>query len=247
MSDIRFTPTQPGAVRCKARNQLGSDNATGYVKLGDLERPFMISGLGDEQKIAIGDYIKLECGAIIYNYTNVVWRKDGEPIEQFNDHVVEDANTKFSWRKTITWKQITKDDEGVYECEAEPKIGDVGEPEKLQVVVSVHEAEAPIITSNFNQSTMQQTMGESLKLDCLVSGLPVPSLVWYKNDETFNVDETANDDKSLQRIMIDNANSSITFSVLRLEDAGTYKCVAWNRVGTDQKSVLLEIPSESSQ
>lgn len=247
MSDIRFTPTQPGAVRCKARNQLGSDNATGYVKLGDLERPFMISGLGDEQKIAIGDFIKLECGAIIYNYTNVVWRKDGDSIEQFNDHVVEDANTKFSWRKTITWKQITKADEGVYECEAEPKIAEVGEPEKHQVVISVHEAEAPIITSNFNQSTMQQTMGESLKLDCLVSGLPVPSLVWYKNDETFTVDESANDDKSLQRIMIDNANSSITFSVLRLEDAGTYKCVAWNRVGTDQKSVQLEIPSELGQ
>lgn len=245
MSDIKFTPTQPGAVRCKARNRLGSDSSTGYVKLGDLEKPFMISGVRDEHKIAIGDYVKLECGAIIYNYTNnIVWRKDGEPVEHFNDLVVEEANTKFSWRRTITWRQITKADEGVYTCEAEAKNPELADSEDHQIFIKVYDAETPVITTNFNQSTLVQTMGESLKLDCLVSGLPVPSLVWYKDEEIFTVEDTS-DDKGLQRIMIDNANSSITFSVLRLEDAGTYKSVAWNRVGTEQKSVQLEIPSES--
>lgn len=60
ISDIRFTPSQPGSVRCKARNRLGSDHATGLVKLGDLSRPFMISGINEDQKIAEGDFVRLE-------------------------------------------------------------------------------------------------------------------------------------------------------------------------------------------
>lgn len=245
ISEIRFTPSQPGSVKCRARNHLGSASETGQVKLGDIAQPFMISGLRDEQKIAIGDFIRLECGAIIYNYSSdIKWRKDGEPVENISDLVVEDANTKFSWRKTITWKQITKEDEGVYDCEVAVR-GSEDLLETRQVAIAVHDAQSPVITSNFNQSVMQQTLGSSLRLDCLVSGLPVPSLLWYKNDEIFVIEEVASDDNSMQRIMLDNSNSSITFSVLKLEDAGTYKCVTWNRVGSDFKEVQLEIPSKS--
>lgn len=244
ISEIKFTPSQPGSVRCKARNRLGSDNASGQVKLGDLTRPFMLSGLKEEQKIAIGDFIKLECGAIIYNYSsNIVFRKDGEPIENFGNLNVEETNTKYSWRKTVTWKQISKDDEGLYECEVY-SIDSEEISERRQVIIAVHDTQVPIISSNFNQSVMQQSLGALLKLDCLVSGLPTPQLVWYKNDEIFSIDDVHSDDNSLQRIMIDNSNTSITFLVLRLEDAATYKCVAWNRVGEDSKSVQLEIPSE---
>lgn len=204
----------------------------------------MISGIREDQKLATGDFLKLECGAIIYNYSNnIVWRKDGELLENVDDVVIEDTNTKFSWRKTLTWKKLTKADEGVYECEVFLNSSDELS-ESLQVAIAIHDTQAPVISANFNQSVMQQSLGDSLKLDCLVSGLPVPSLLWYKNDEIFTIDEVASDDNSLQRIMIDNANSSITFSVLRLEDAGTYKCEAWNRVGSDFKTVQLEIPSK---
>lgn len=244
VSEIKFTPSQPGSVRCKARNRLGSDHASGQVKLGDLARPFMISGLKEEQRIADGDSVKLECGAIIYNYSsNIVWRKDGEPIENIGNLLVQETNTKFSWRKTLIWKQISKEDYGIYECEVYSKDSDEI-AESLQVAIAVHDTQKPIISSNFNQTVMQQSLGDSLKLDCLVSGLPVPQLLWYKNDVIFSIDEVHSDDNSLQRIMIDSANTSITFSVLRLEDAGTYKCEAWNRVGQDFKSVQLEIPSE---
>lgn len=244
ISEIRFSPSQPGSVRCKARNRFGSDNASGQVKIGDLPKPFMISGMNEDQRIAAGDFLRLECGAIIYNYTrNIVWRKDGEVIESLDNLVVEETNTKFSWRKTLTWRQIAKEDEGVYECEVSVK--DAHEPpESLQVAIAVHATQMPVITSNFNQSVMQHSLGDSLKLDCLVSGLPIPQLLWYKNDEIFVIEDAVSDDNSLQRIMIDNSNASITFSVLRLEDAGTYKCVAWNRVGSDFKSIQLEIPSK---
>lgn len=237
-SEIKFTPSQPGSVRCRAKNRMGSDNAIGQVKLGDLEKPSIITGLKEDQKIAIGDYVRLECGAIIYNYSSaIIWHKNGDQVD---DAIVEETNTKFSWRKTLTWKSITMQDEGNYECEI--PIKDSEETETLSVDLVVHEAEAPIITSNFNQSVLLQTLGASLRLDCLVSGLPVPSLLWWKNDELFKGDEINSDEKGMQRIMIDENNSSITFSVLRLEDTGNYRCVARNRIGHDFKEVRLEIP-----
>lgn len=236
VSEIKFKPSQPGSVRCKARNKLGSDNAAGQVKLGDLERPFMVSGMAENQKVAEGDNLKLVCGAIIYNYTNnIVWRKDGDVIED----LVEENNTKFSWRKTITWKSISKADSGIYECEVFPKNNE-SLPETIQVPITVYDTVDPFITSNFNQSVITHAVGDSFTLDCIVSGLPIPTLIWYKDDKVFTIDEN-----NLERVKTENENSRIVFKVLIPDDAGTYKCVAWNRVGQDYKSVQLEIPSES--
>lgn len=245
ISDIKFTPSQPGSVRCRAKNKLGTEHSIGYVKLGDLERPFMVSGIRSDQRIAEGDNVRLECAAIIYNYSsNVVWLRDGVPVDQFADIVVEETNTNFSWRKAITFKQIQHENDGIYTCEVFEKGLEENDPvEKETVVITVHDTEVPTIITNFNQSVMQHSLGGSVKLDCLVSGLPTPSLLWYKNDELFSVDDS-NVENTMQRIMIENNNSSIMFSVLRLEDAGTYKCVALNRVGGDFKEVKLEIPSE---
>lgn len=220
-------------MKCEAKNHLGSATETAQVKVIDLAQPFMISGLRDEQKIAIGDYVRLECGANIYDYSrDIKWRKDFEPVENTSDLVVEDAKTKFSWSKAITWKQITKEDDGIYECEVAMK-GSEDFSETRQVTIAVHNAQSPVITSNFNQSVTQQSLGSSLRLNCLVTGLPVPSLMWYKNDKIFITN------------MFDNSNSSLVFSVFKLEDAGTYKCVTENRVGSDFKEIQLEIPSES--
>lgn len=236
-SEIRFTPSQAGSVRCKARNHLGSDIASGQVKLGDLAQPFMVSGLEDDQKIAEGDYLRLECGAIIYNYTNeIVWRKDGEVIESG----VEENNTKFSWRRSITWKSISKEDSGIYECEATATDPDA-QNDPIQVVITVQDTQSPVIISNFNQSIITHAVGDSFNLECLVTGLPIPNLMWYKDEQMFTIDEN-----NLDRIKLKKGNSSIYFNVLIPDDAGTYKCVAWNRVGTDKNSVQLEIPSESA-
>jgi hypothetical protein len=223
-------------VRCKANNRLGDDIAEGEVKLGDLSQPFMVTGYEEGQKIAEGDFVKLECGAIIYNYTNsIVWTKDGDVIE---DSVMEN-NTKFSWRKTLTLRAIAKEDSGVYKCEVKPK-DDLLDKEVKEFALTVSDTELPVIITNFNQSAITRSVGDSFSLECLVSGLPVPSLKWYKDDLHFTIDEN-----NSERIEFQNGNSTIYFKVLIADDAGDYKCVAWSRVGEDVKSVQLEIPSKS--
>jgi Immunoglobulin domain len=200
----------------------------------------MIWGLEDEQKVAIGDYVKLHCGVIIYNYTSeIVWRKDGDVIEDIDGRNVEENNTKFSWRKSVTFKSISKDDSGVYECEVIPKDTDAS-PERILISIKVQDTQAPEITTNFNESVITHAVGDSFTLECIVKGLPVPSLLWYKDDNIFVISE-----HNAERINFDATNSTVYFKVLIPDDAANYKCVAWNRVGSEHKSVVLEIPSES--
>lgn len=243
-SNITFRAIQAGFVRCKARNRLGSDSADAKVKLGDLPQPFLISGLDEDQKIAQGDLVKLKCAAIIYNYSSeIAWTRDGEVVVGNDNVKVEENHTTFSWRKTLTWRAISKEDDGIYQCEVFNR-SDTDTSETKQVAIKVLDAEAPMITANFNQSRMVQVVGQSLRLDCLVSGLPTPNLLWYKDDEIFTPSESSSNETTMQRVMIENNNQTLDFKVLTPEDNGKYKCVAMNRIASDFKELELEIPSE---
>lgn len=241
-SEIKFVPSEPGFVRCKARNSIGTDNATGQIMIGDQPQPFMITGIDEDDKIATGDLVKIECGAIVYNYTNEVkWFRDGEPVENVKDIVVEDTSTNYSWRKAIIWNSISKDDEGVYTCEAHPK--DTNQDfESTIISINVHDAQRPVIISNFNQSHLHRPVGSQMSLECFVTGLPQPSLMWYKDDVIFVIDNNATN-----RISYGNGNRSIDFMSVIPEDSGIYKCVGWNRIASDFQTINVEVIGKATK
>lgn len=175
MSSIRFIPSEPGIVKCKAKNSFGSTHTNGLVQISDLLEPFTILNLNDDQ-IADGDHVILECGAIKYNYTNdIKWLRDGELIIADDRITIVDQNTKFSWRKSLIFNSITKDDEGVYRCEI---IDTNQQAQQRDFHMRIFEAITPIITSNFDQPQVIQPIGGSLTLECLFTGLPKPSIKW---------------------------------------------------------------------
>lgn len=193
--------------------------------------------MDDYQKVAVGDEVTLECGALIYNYTsNLHWNKNNsEPIVKSDVITIVDSKTKYSWRKTISWKSVAKTDEGSYVCQAY-KIGS-DDPDFQPFFLRVFDPEAPIITANFNESFLKQAIGEPLRLECLTTGLPVPMVKWYKNNEEFFIEDNTT------RISFNNDNMTLDIQFLTAEDAGHYKCVGWNRIGTDSRAIELEIPS----
>ena len=176
-SEIRFTASQPGTVKCRAKNDIGEDKIEAKVQIVDLSAPFLLSGIDENQNIAIGDNVTLECGAIIYNYTDQIkWLKNEEPIEERNDLHIKDSNTRYSYRKSLSFDAISREDEGEYKCEVYDK--EHNELHSLTILVNLHEAQPPLIVTNFNQSKLSQPLGGTLTLDCFVSGLPIPSLSW---------------------------------------------------------------------
>jgi Immunoglobulin domain len=155
-----------------ARNSEGRTTTRAAVKIGDMPEPFQISGIDEDQKIADGDSVTLECGAIIYNYTNdLKWYKDNEPIENATS-----KSTSFSWRSSLDFENISKDNDGIYRCEVTGK--DDNELHTKSLILTVHDAVVPHITTNFNQSLLTQPFGGLLSLDCHVEGLPIPTLEW---------------------------------------------------------------------
>lgn len=175
-SEIRFTATQPGTIKCKARNKMGDDKIEAKVQIVDLLSPLIINGIDDEQKIAVGDELNLDCGAIIYNYTNQIqWFKDGSPVDNRSDLHIHQSHTRFSYRKVLKFDKIQESDNGEYRCEV---IDRNNESHDALVSLKLHEAEPPLIVTNFNQSSLSKAIGETLTLGCFISGLPVPKLTW---------------------------------------------------------------------
>jgi hypothetical protein len=121
--------------------------------------------------------VELECGAIIYNYTDSIqWTKDGSVLDNSNGIEVQSSHTEFSWRQKLIFREIMSEHSGEYNCEVSETGTD--EQKTLSASIRVHDAVPPAIVTNFNQSTITRPFGELLTLDCYVSGLPVPTLVW---------------------------------------------------------------------
>lgn len=238
IAEIKFIPSSPGSVRCHAENKLGSGIGSANVMRGDLAKPFMIIDKHEDRRIVEGDLIRLECGAIVYNYSNKIeWSKDDEPVEKSTNILVNYAKTKFSWRKSITLNPITKSDSGTYKCAAFSKeTGKVIDSE--QVLIHVIEPQAPKIFSNFNEILVEQQIGDSVTLTCQVSGIPDPNITWYKNGGIFASKDNATYEENIKQRM------SIILNDLQLEDAGTYECLAKNRVGLDSETIKLKISSK---
>ncbi|KAG5675894.1 hypothetical protein PVAND_005754 [Polypedilum vanderplanki] len=236
---IRFTPNRPGTVTCRARNKIDTARATAYAKIGDLPEPFMITGLRDDHQIAHGDLVELECGAIIYNYSDSIqWTKDGNVLENGDGIEISDSHTEYSWRKRLILNAIKHEHDGEYNCEVKEKNSE--EIKSLPVSIRVNDAIAPQITPNFNDSTITKPLGEMLRLECFITGLPTPKLSWKKDGEIFQID------KNDSRVTMTNNDMTLAFSVLKPEDSGVYECIAENRIATERKQVDVVITTPST-
>ncbi|CAG9799108.1 unnamed protein product [Chironomus riparius] len=233
-SEIRFTASQPGTIKCRAENDIGEDEIQAKVQIVDLSAPLLISGIDENQNIAIGDNVTLECGAIIYNYTDKIrWLKNEEPVEERNDLHIKDSNLRFSYRKSLSFDAILKEDEGEYKCEVYDK--ENNELHKVSIVLRIYENEPPMIITNFKQKNITEYSGNSLTLKCTTSGFPTPSLKWFKNRNPFEIKE--ND----TRISLKDSKMTLVVTELKLEDTGYYECIAENPFGKDTKAIEISI------
>lgn len=234
---MNFTPEHPGILICSAKNQLGQSTAQGKVIINDMKNPLMISGLIRTQKIAEGDSVILECAASVYDYSKIIfWTKYRVDVEKIDGiHLESMTTTKYSHRQAIFWKNITKKFNGIYQCGVYRR-DDIRIIYRQSVSIEVHDAEAPMIITNINQpTTIIKSSYDSLDIECNATGLPIPSLTWYKNDKEFH------DRANLKRrdIIMRRDRSFVKFEHLKPEDSGVYRCVATNRISSYQKEFEL--------
>ena len=69
---------------------------------------------------------------------------------------------------------------------------------------------------------------DKVTITCQVSGFPVPSVLWYKDDILMEFDKR-----------ISMVQSSLVIRDAQMSDAGEYECNAWNIVGQSKATVTL--------
>ncbi|XP_041744412.1 neurofascin isoform X9 [Coregonus clupeaformis] len=72
--------------------------------------------------------------------------------------------------------------------------------------------------------------GEKLQLECIASGVPTPSIKWFKKGGDLN-----------QKVKLENFNKTLRIDSVSEEDAGEYMCMANNQIGSIRHSINVQV------
>ncbi|XP_064821895.1 neurofascin homolog (chicken) a isoform X8 [Oncorhynchus masou masou] len=94
----------------------------------------------------------------------------------------------------------------------------------------VAETTPSFLSPTGTDSSRMVMRGEKLKLECIASGVPTPSIKWFKKGGDLN-----------QKVKLDNFNKTLRIDSVSEEDAGEYMCMANNQIGSIRHSIYVQV------
>lgn len=115
---------------------------------------------------------------------------------------------------------LKKDTEFNFRVTAVNDIGpsEASEPSTAKIAKPVKK-EKPVFTETLKDITVG--LDKPLTLSCVVGGVPIPEVTWYKDDQPF----------ASRSVTYENRNAKFTIESTTVKTAGTYKCHAKNEMG----------------
>ncbi|CAF4749840.1 unnamed protein product [Pieris macdunnoughi] len=200
------------------------------IKTGEKEKPQVIEPLKN-MTIRQGESFVLTAQVVGNPAPKVAWFRNHKPLNSLP--IKSDGNVH-----SITVIKPTKGkDDGVYTLKA---VNSEGATETNAVIVidepTEENAEPPLFIHRFQEITVKEK--ETIKLNAKVTGNPVPSITWYRNNKILTPSETVTqrfDGENIE-LIITNVDSEI--------DSGDYKCVASNSAGKASHGAKVTIDVE---
>lgn len=144
-------------------------------------------------------------------------RRDRRP---FSSRIVDDN------AGAITFRDVTLEEEGDYECHAENVAG------KVSASIALHVQQIPVITLEPNATEITLTEGDELKIECSAVGSPTPSVILKNAVQVAGFNLVSSPRQSTPYATIQKYNA-------RTADEGTYICTATNDAGSDERYITV--------
>ncbi|XP_061608199.1 roundabout homolog 1 isoform X3 [Phyllopteryx taeniolatus] len=211
-----------GIYTCVARNSAGtaiSHNAS--LHIAALQEAFTVEP--SDVEVAEGEVAVLNCAPPLgYPEPNIMWRKDGLPINYTDFHYTE-LNGK------LIIAPAEKNHSGAYVCVASNTMG-VRESRAARLTVLAK----PVLV--LKPENVSVRLGESAQFNCQAKGDPPPAVVWSREQGPLpNGRYLMNPDQTLQ------------IHYVTAQDAGQYTCTAVNDVGMVTATAQLLVEASSTK
>ncbi|XP_055380718.1 cell adhesion molecule Dscam2 isoform X2 [Condylostylus longicornis] len=212
-----------GMFQCFVSNEWEQVQSTAELQLGDAS-PELLYWFS-EQTLQPGPTVSLKCVATGNPPPQFVWTLDGFHIPDNSRFVVGQYVTIHD--DVISHVNITnvkEEDGGEYSCTAQNSIGKVTHSAKVNIYGLPYIREMPKITG---------ISGKNLIVKCPVAGYPIDKIHWERDGQTLPIN---------RRQRAYNNGTLFIEQLQRLDDAGTYTCMAQNKQKqTARRNVEIQV------
>ncbi|VIO88235.1 Uncharacterized protein BM_BM11652 [Brugia malayi] len=169
----------------------------------------------------IGKTITMECNVEAEPKPEIHWFRGDLPLYlRKNIHISSDG-------QKITIHDVEMSDGGKYTCKTKNEAGSADIDLILKVLVP-----PSIDTSNIIGNPLA-IVGKSIYLECPVSGIPHPTITWYKDNIPISIDN--------DRFVIEQNNQTFGIKEVKVSDQGQIICVVENKGGQVEQNFNLEV------
>ncbi|XP_017775027.1 PREDICTED: titin [Nicrophorus vespilloides] len=226
---------------CKAINAVGSAETGAFLSVKESEPEEQLSPPNFTKFLqpAVakeGRSFQFECTVEGNPLPTVQWFKNADCIDNSPDYIITYNNGE----AVLKFEQCFMEDKADYTCKASNNLG-VAQSVANLVVLPEEPCEPPTFVTPLCNAMARA--GEKIKLECEISGLPPPIVLWSHNGKPLK--ETR--DLKLHR---DGQKATLSIQEAFPKDAGNYKVTATNLAGevTSECSVSVKgrLPAETS-
>ncbi|XP_002741154.1 vascular endothelial growth factor receptor 1 [Saccoglossus kowalevskii] len=227
----------PGWYRCVAFSSSFAENVTEDIefKLTDVRNGLQIETTSE---IAIETTpFNLTCKANKYAYRNIEWTRslNENTTEAVPTDMIFRQQTQYSHLSVINFSNLTLADSGMYTCIVVKRRGDdnVRERKEKRYNLEVQALRPPTIEVGLTQLRIETTK-LNFDLHCEASGIPTPTITWYK-------DGVLMENNIISRTTKGTIASTLTVQRIAMTDTGLYSCKASSDGGNVYSNATIAI------
>ncbi|XP_063298594.1 immunoglobulin superfamily member 10 [Pelobates fuscus] len=227
LSILSVSLNDRGQYLCVATNKHGSDRL--LVTLSVITYPpKILQAKSREITVHSGSSVNIKCQTEGRPFPTITWILANETIA--SDSSINNRKAFVDPDGTLTIKEITIYDRGMYKCLATNIAGVDTSTVRIQVIA------APPVILETKRQTVLAFAGENLKLPCTAKGNPHPTVHWVAFDGT-----------KVKPLHYVNAklflfsNGTLYIRNVASTDNGNYECIATSSTGSERRVVTLRV------